>query len=104
MYHGGEPLCDIRMTTTNKLLTEDLNILYEKAEKRSQDSLKILTQSGFVLDTAEWLTVANYAKKYGVTQQVVVNWINRGVVPADCIKTLPEINNIRMIKDQPYKA
>ena len=59
---------------------------------------------GELLDTVEGLTVASYAKKYGVTQQVVVNWINRGIVPADCITTLPEINNIRMVKDQPYKA
>ena len=37
------------------------------------------------LDTAEWLTVANNAKKYGITQQVVINRINRGIIPAYCI-------------------
>ena len=56
-----------------------------------------------MLDTTKWLTFARYAKKYGVSQQVVVNWINRGVVPADCVQDIPELNNIRLIKDQPYR-
>jgi hypothetical protein len=74
-----------------------------KTKALLEETLKIITPLGFVLDTAEWLTIARYAKKYGVSTQVVNNWINRGVIPPDCIEDLPEINNIRLIKDQLYR-
>ncbi|GAB3223917.1 hypothetical protein [Spirosoma arcticum] len=82
-----------------------INLDAETAEfrRQSEESLKILMEHGFVLDTTEWLTIARYAKKYGVSQQVVVNWINRDVVPADCVQEIAELNNIRLIKDQPYR-
>ena len=81
----------------------DLNAETAEFRRQSEESLKILTEHGFVLDTTEWLTIARYAKKYGVSQQVVVNWISRGTVPADCVQEIPELNNIRLIKDQPYR-
>ena len=81
----------------------DFNAELAEIQRQSEESLKILTEHGFVLDTTEWLTIARYAKKYGVSQQVVVNWINRGVVPANCVEEIEELNNIRLIKDQPYR-
>lgn len=74
-----------------------------EAERQSAESIKVLQQHGFVVDTAEWLTIKRYAQKYGVSQQVVVNWINRGVVPADCTMILQEFNDMRLVKDQPYR-
>lgn len=74
-----------------------------EAERQSAESLKVLQQHGFVVDTADWLTIKRYAEKYGVSQQVVVNWLNRGVVPADCTMILPEFNNIRLVKYRPYR-
>lgn len=76
---------------------------WPKFRRQSEESLRILVEHGFVPDTAEWLTIAHYAKKYDVSQQVVVNWINRSVVPADCVQEIPELNNIRLIKDQSYR-
>ncbi|QDK82853.1 hypothetical protein EXU85_31300 [Spirosoma sp. KCTC 42546] len=73
------------------------------AERETAESLKILTQHGFVLDTTQWLTIKRYAEKYSVSQQVVVNWINRGIIPADSTMVLAELNDIRLVKDQPYK-
>ena len=87
------------METTNI----DLAAEYAEFKRQSDESIKFLMQHGFVLDTTEWLTIKRYAEKYGVSQQVVVNWISRGVIPADAVKTLPEINNIRLVKDQAYK-
>lgn len=85
--------------------TTKIDFAAEFAEFRreSEESLKILVEHGFVLDTTQWLTIARYAKKYDVSQQVVVNWISRGVVPADCVQEIPELNNIRLVKDQPYR-
>lgn len=71
--------------------------------KESEESLKILSQQGFVLDTSQWLTIKRYAERYGVSTQNVTNWISRGKIPADCVQDLPELNNLRLVKDQPYK-
>ena len=73
------------------------------AEQQHQESLKIAVQQGFVVDTAEWLTIKRYAEKYGLSQQVVVNWISRGVISADCTMTIAELNGIRLVKDQLYR-
>lgn len=81
----------------------DFNAELAEIQRQSEESLKILTEHGFVLDTTEWLTIARYAKKYDVSQQVVVNWISRGIVPADCLQEIPELNNIRLIKDRSYR-
>ncbi len=77
--------------------------LIEETRRESDESLKILTATGFVLDTAIWLTIKRYADKYNLSQQVVVNWINRGVIPADAVQDVPELNNIRLVKDQVYR-
>lgn len=81
----------------------DFNAELAEIQRQSEESLKILTEHGFVLDTTEWLTIARYAKKYDVSQQVVVNWISRGIVPVDCLQEIPELNNIRLIKDRSYR-
>lgn len=58
---------------------------------------------GSLLDMSDWLTIKRYAEKYNVSTQVVTNWIARGVVPADCVKDVPELNDLRLVKDQPYR-
>lgn len=58
---------------------------------------------GSLLDMSNWLTIKRYAEKYGMTTQVVTNWIARGVIPADCVKDVPELNDLRLVKDQPYR-
>jgi hypothetical protein len=77
--------------------------LQEEARRESDESLKLLTASGFILDTTIWLTIKRYADKYGLSQQVVVNWINRGVIPAEAVQDVPELNNMRLVKDQLYR-
>lgn len=77
--------------------------LMEESRRESDKSLKLLTAHGFVLDTTEWLTIKRYAEKYGLSQQVVVNWINRGIIPSDAVQDVPELNNMRLVKNQPYR-
>ena len=72
-------------------------------EKASDESLKIIKGHGFELDMAEWLTIARYSKKYDIPQSTITSWIARGVIPADAVQDLPELNNIRLIKDQLYR-
>jgi hypothetical protein len=73
------------------------------AQQQTTENIKIAQENGFVVDMAQWLTIKRYAEKYRVSQQVVVNWIGRGVIPANSTMILPELNDIRLVKDQPYK-
>ncbi len=41
-----------------------------------------------LLDMSDWITIKRYAEKHNLSQQVVVNWIGRGTIPAECIKKL----------------
>lgn len=86
------------------MITNELNLRQElaDAQRQSDESLKLLTEKGFVPDTSRWLTIKRYAEKYSVEIQQVRNWIVTGTVPADCVRDLPEISNLRLIKDQPY--
>ncbi|GAA4415308.1 hypothetical protein GCM10023187_45720 [Nibrella viscosa] len=81
----------------------DLDYELQKAQQELAESIKVLTAHGFVVDTTEWLTLKRYAKKYGVSIQVVTNWIGRGIIPKDCTMVLHEFNDIRLVKDRPYK-
>ena len=86
-----------------RALSKRLNELADAGEQALKDTDVFLQQNGvrYLLD--EWLTVTNYAQKYGVDTQLVSNWIRRGVVPANCVVELNALNNIRLVKDQPYR-
>lgn len=81
----------------------DLSAELADIQAQTEETLKVITPMGFVLDTSHWLTIARYAKKYNLTTQLVNKWIERGVVPADCVETLTELNGIKLVKDQPYR-
>jgi hypothetical protein len=95
------PLNYNAMTITNEIIDFEAERL--KIERQSEETIKVLTARGHVLDTSEWLTIARYADKYGLATNVVSNWIARGIVPPDCVEQLPVLNNIKLIKDQPYR-
>ncbi|WP_338876723.1 hypothetical protein WBJ53_13805 [Spirosoma sp. SC4-14] len=89
------------MATTT--LTPNLSDTLANIQAKTEETLKVITPLGFVLDTSEWLTITRYAQKYGVTTQLVNKWIEREVIPADCVETLTELNNIKLVKDQAYR-
>lgn len=90
------------MTNTNTL-PPDLNAELLRAEAQSDASIAEIKRLGLKVDLGPWLTIASYAKKYDLSTQVISNWIKRGTIPADCVEDLPELNNIRLVKDQVYK-
>ena len=81
----------------------DLSATLADIQAKTAETLKVITPHGFVLDTSEWLTIARYAKKYNMPTQQVSKWIERGVIPADCVETLADLNNIKLVKDRPYR-
>ena len=71
--------------------------------RESDAAIALLTATGKTVDLAEWLTIKRYAERYQLTTQVVTNWIARGIIPADCTQTLPELNDLRLVRNQAYK-
>lgn len=66
-------------------------------------AVKFMEINGIRYDLGEWITIADYAKRFGVkSTNVVTNWIRRGIVPAENVISVPELNDIRLIKAVPY--
>jgi hypothetical protein len=63
------------------------------------EGVTFLEQNGRKVDLSHWITIAEYTKRFKLkSTMVVTNWIKRGVIPADHVITVPELNNIRLIK------
>lgn len=71
--------------------------------QESDAAIQLARESGMTVDLAEWITVKRYAERYGLTTQVMTNWLARGIIPADCAMTLPELNDLRLVRNQPYR-
>ncbi|RRB06278.1 hypothetical protein [Larkinella rosea] len=56
-------------------------------------------QPGREVDTTEWITIAEYTRRHNLKRtNVVTNWIDRGRIPAEDVRTYSEFNSLRMIK------
>ena len=71
--------------------------------QKSDAAVQLARESGVQVDLTQWLTIKRYAQRYGLTTQVVTNWIARGTIPAECTMSLPELNDLRLVKNQPYR-
>ncbi|MBO0931233.1 hypothetical protein [Fibrella aquatilis] len=68
------------------------------------EATAFLQQNGTKFPLTDWLTPAEYAKRFGLkSTNVVSNWIKRGVIPTENILHVPELNDIRLIKAVPYQ-
>lgn len=52
----------------------------------------------------EWMTLSDYCRKYNIKPSRLSNWIERDVIPDGCIIVIPELNGLKLIKNQPYMA
>ncbi|RIV19709.1 hypothetical protein DYU11_22535 [Fibrisoma montanum] len=68
------------------------------------DTRNYLVSQGKAFDLGEWITIASYERKYGVKKNTIMNWIERGIIPAECVIVIEELNNIKLIKNQPYRS
>ena len=48
--------------------------------QESDVAIKLARESGVQVDLTQWLTIKRYAQRYGLTTQVVTNWIARGTI------------------------
>lgn len=74
-------------------------------ERHSDKSIKLALENGITVDMSQWLTLKRYAEKYSIAStNVLSNWISRGIIAAENVMDLPELNNLRLIKDIPYRT
>ena len=83
----------------------DVNNRLDEVEAKLMD----FTSSKLVImdkeyNLREWMTLSEYCKKYNIKPSRLSNWIERGVIPDGSIIVIPELNGLKLIKDQVYMA
>jgi hypothetical protein len=92
------------METQVKTVSQEVADLLAKGEGLiAQAERALIEKNGQKYDLNEWITIAEYVKRFDLNStSVVSNWIKRGVIPAQNILLIPELNDIRLIKAVPY--
>jgi hypothetical protein len=83
----------------------EVNKMLDEVESRLME----LTDSKLVIMDKEyklkdWMTLSDYCKKYNIKPSRLSNWIERGVVPDQSIIVIPELNGLKLIKNQAFMA
>jgi uncharacterized protein YutE (UPF0331/DUF86 family) len=82
----------------------ELNKVLASSRKARQEAEEFLVMNGEAVDLSEWLTAKEYADKYELgSTNVVTNWIRRGVIPPENVKTVKRLNGLRLIKAVAYR-
>jgi len=90
------------METQQKSQTFDE--LMAQSDELISRATTFLEQNGTKFPLTDWLTPTEYANRFGLkSTNVVSNWIRRGIIPAENILHIPELNDIRLIKAVPYQ-
>ncbi|WP_221392868.1 hypothetical protein [Dyadobacter sp. NIV53] len=91
---------------------KEKSTVFEVVNKKLDDveaKLMDFTNSKLVIMDKEyklrdWMTLSDYCKKYNIKPSRLSNWIERGVVPDASIIVIPELNGLKLIKNQPFMA
>jgi hypothetical protein len=95
----------MEVTTSEKLTAEEARESMNRInELMFELSDSVLTMSGNAYALKDWITISDYAKRNDVSVARVNNWISRGVVPDGNWIVVPELNYLKLIKNQPYSA
>lgn len=89
--------------TINKMSLAEMDSRFDNIEKMMTE----ITKSKLVIadkeyNLSEWITTSDYARNNHLALARVHNWITRGVIPKDCIVIIPELNHLKLIKNQSY--
>lgn len=52
----------------------------------------------------EWITISDYSRRHNLKTSRVQNWITRGIIPSDKVVVVPQLNSLKLIKDEIYKS
>jgi len=74
---------------------------HSMTQKELDEVLDMIALIQYPMD--QWVTISEYCKRFNIPNtQTITNWIQRGIVPKENVLTIPEYNNIRLIKAVPY--
>ncbi|MCF2447750.1 hypothetical protein L0657_27595 [Dyadobacter sp. CY345] len=80
-----------------------LQALIADTDLMIQDAKSYLISQGEVVDLTDWVTIKEYCKRFDIRNtETVTNWISRGIIPAENVRTIEEFNNTRLVKAVPY--
>ena len=84
-----------------EFLLERANILKQKIELVANDPE--VKYKGITYAFPEWTTIVNYCKLHGIKNpQTVSNWVNRGIVSAQNVVIIKELNYLKLIRNLRY--
>jgi hypothetical protein len=87
----------------NNVLLAKTRMMINEIDEALKECDTLLSTPEFVIDLNEWITMKEYTKRFQLSStNVVSNWIKRGLVPPSNIRTLPMLNNLKLIKAVKY--
>ncbi|TKT93978.1 hypothetical protein [Dyadobacter frigoris] len=91
--------------SSKKMSLTEIDSRFDNIEKMMTE----ITKSKLVIadkeySLSEWITTSDYVKNNRLAIARVHNWITRGVIPKDCIVIIPELNHLKLIKNQSYET
>jgi hypothetical protein len=104
------PKIDTNMNTEIELMpyskveyNSEFQLLMHESKEVLQTATDFLHHRGVDLKFDQWVTIKKYSEMFGLSTQVVTNWISRGVIPTQNIRVIEELNDLRLIKAVAYK-
>ena len=85
----------VSQTQVNRKIKDLIN------EIKRLDDVKIVV-AGDEYDLHDWVTISKYSRLHNLKVSRVQNWISRGVVPRDKVLAIPQLNNVKLIKNEVY--
>ena len=83
-------------------LLEKLAEFTAKSKADREETISILKVHGVEYPLTDWLTPKNYMTQFGIKNiETVLNWMARGIIPAENIKEIPELG-LRLVKAVEY--
>ena len=74
----------------------------EAAQQAIDEFVANRKKEGTKVELGNWLRISSYAKKYNIEPFVVSQWIQSGKISREDIQTIPELDNLSLIRDIEY--
>ncbi|WP_157474775.1 hypothetical protein [Dyadobacter sp. Leaf189] len=90
---------------TKTELAYEIEQLLAAADESIREAQSFLISQGELVDLTEWVTIKEYCSRFNIRNvETVVNWINRGIISPENVRTIEEFNHTRLIKAIPYNT
>ena len=84
-------------------MLERATILKQKVEIVANDPE--VKYKGITYAFPEWTTIVNYCKLHSIKNpQTVSNWVSRGIISAQNVVTIKELNDLKLIRNLNYQG